>query len=166
MEAVTGTGEKKSYVRLYRWLQVVKSFGSECSSIVKNLYTSIILLALPLRSHLANKLSNITTMITTGSHGVFDIVEGKFVVETSGGQSHQRVSVDALRSLLHSRPNLDHSIQELTAQRYEAQILHYGLPSSKGKGPAIMILLDSLKKGTLKVSSNIGELEQVLKREW
>jgi hypothetical protein len=105
-------------------------------------------------------------MITTGSHGVFDIVEGKFVVETSGGQSHQPVSVDVLRSLLHSRPNLDHSIQELTAQRYEGQILHYGLPSSKGKGPAIMILLHSLKKGTLKVSSNIGELEQVLKREW
>ncbi len=100
------------------------------------------------------------------SHGIFQLIDGNFVVETSRGKYHLRASVDTLRLLLHSCPSSSVSLKDPTAHWYEAQLLHYGLVPSSVKGTAVMRLLDALNKGTLRVPTKILTLEQALRREW
>ena len=100
------------------------------------------------------------------SHRIFDFIDGKFVVETSGGHSHPHASVKELTSLFDSGPATSLSVKDLPAHWFEAQLLHYGLPPSKVKSTAEMTLLDELNKDTLRVSNKILRLEHMLGKYW
>lgn len=50
--------------------------------------------------------------------------------------------------------------------RYEAQLIHYGLPPSKDKARAKMRLLEALNLSRLVVPSNIASMEAEMKKEY
>ncbi|KAH8805245.1 hypothetical protein F5884DRAFT_443147 [Xylogone sp. PMI_703] len=91
----------------------------------------------------------------------FAFANGDFFAEASGQNRHRRVAVAELKALFSSGSDKEHP-----AHWFEAQLIHYGLPSSKTKSVARMRLFDAVNAGKLIVPKHIVSLESKLKKEW
>ncbi|KAL8774640.1 MAG: hypothetical protein Q9203_004123 [Teloschistes exilis] len=97
---------------------------------------------------------------------------GDLYVETGNLNRHKRASIPEITAIL--RPDLKKSKAGTTveppkdqvAHWYEAQLIHYGLPSSKDKARAKMRLLDALNNAKLNVPANVIKIEADLKKEY
>ncbi|KAI0518410.1 hypothetical protein F5B22DRAFT_60876 [Xylaria bambusicola] len=86
---------------------------------------------------------------------------GDLYAEASGHNRHRRATVSELKEHFKSGSDKDHP-----AHWFEAQLIHYGLQSSKTKSVARMRLYDAVNNGKLTVPSHIQKLEKDLKKEW
>ncbi|OCK83525.1 hypothetical protein K432DRAFT_178753 [Lepidopterella palustris CBS 459.81] len=82
---------------------------------------------------------------------------------------HPRASIAELTSLL--RPELssfksNEPVKDQVGHWYTAQLIHYGLSTSKDKNTAKMRLLKALNDGTLEVPASVVRLEAQLKKDW
>lgn len=84
---------------------------------------------------------------------------GEFLVEASGYNHHRRATLPELKAHFETSENRPDPW-------YEAQLLHYGLPSSKIKGTAKKRLFESVSKGHLAVPDHIAKIEADLRKEW
>ncbi|KAI4194776.1 MAG: hypothetical protein LQ350_007572 [Teloschistes chrysophthalmus] len=97
---------------------------------------------------------------------------GDLYVETGNLNRHKRASIPEITAIL--RPELKKAKAGTTpeppkdqvAHWYEAQLIHYGLPSSKDKARAKMRLLDALNSAKLNVPTNVIKIEADLKKEY
>jgi hypothetical protein len=96
----------------------------------------------------------------------FYFSNGDLFVETSGANRHRRATVSELRDLFHPRHNSNVPVRDPPAHWYEAQLVHYGLPSSRAKGTAVKRLLDAVNSGRLAVPQTILSMEKRLKKQW
>ncbi|KAH0490047.1 hypothetical protein TgHK011_001532 [Trichoderma gracile] len=103
-------------------------------------------------------MSGTTALVSEGN---FSFTNGVFFAESSGHNKHRRATHEELRTHFASGSDKDH-----TAHWFEAQLMHYGLPTSKTKSVARMRLFDAVRGGSLSVPLHITELEQRLKKEW
>ncbi|KAL6861940.1 hypothetical protein J3F83DRAFT_216200 [Trichoderma novae-zelandiae] len=103
-------------------------------------------------------MSSTTALVSEGN---FSFTNGVFLAESSGHNKHRRATHEELRTHFASGSDRDH-----TAHWFEAQLMHYGLPSSKVKSVARMRLFDAVRGGSLSVPLHLTELEQKLKKEW
>ena len=91
----------------------------------------------------------------------FAFANGEFFAEASGQNRHRRATLDELKAHVDSGSDKNH-----TAHWFEAQLIHYGLPSSKVKSVARMRLYDAVKADTIAVPTHIVKLEAKLRKEW
>ena len=96
----------------------------------------------------------------------FHFSNGDLFVEASGANRHRRATVSELRDLFHPPQNSSVPVRDPPAHWYEAQLTHYGLPSSKVKGTAVKRLLDAVNSGRLAVPQAIVNVEKSLKKQW
>lgn len=96
----------------------------------------------------------------------FHFSNGDLFVEASGANRHRRATVSELRDLFHPPQNSSVPVRDPPAHWYEAQLIHYGLPSSKVKGTAVKRLLDAVNSGRLAVPQAIVNVEKSLKKQW
>jgi hypothetical protein len=96
----------------------------------------------------------------------FHFSNGDLFVEASGANRHRRATVSELRDLFHPPQNSSVPVRDPPAHWYEAQLIHYGLPSSKVKGTAVKRLLDAVNSGGLAVPQAIVNVEKSLKKQW
>ncbi|KAK3381282.1 hypothetical protein B0H63DRAFT_545853 [Podospora didyma] len=80
------------------------------------------------------------------SHG------GDLHVEASGHNRHRRATIPELRALYDGSAGA----KDPPAHRYEAQLLHYGLPPSKVKGTAKMRLFKAVSNVNINLSFSTG----------
>jgi hypothetical protein len=104
--------------------------------------------------------------MTFVNHGQFSFDGRTFNVASSEGHIHRRASHADLRALFDTSMPDRSGRPDYAAHWYEAQLLHYGLPSSKKKVTAKMRLLDALQDGTLKIPMDILKIEKDLRKEW
>lgn len=95
----------------------------------------------------------------------FHFANGELRAEASNSNRHRRATLPELQALFHPPPG--HAApKDPPPHWYEAQLLHYGLQSSKTKGTAAKRLLDALNRVGLEVPKQVSEVEKALKREW
>ncbi|SPO06452.1 uncharacterized protein DNG_09142 [Cephalotrichum gorgonifer] len=91
--------------------------------------------------------------------GIFSFAGDSLFVEAAGNNLHRRATVPKLRA------QFDAS-DDRPAHWYEAQLIHYGLPSSRVKGTSKMRLYDAVKKGDMAVPAYMKTMEKNLKKVW
>jgi hypothetical protein len=91
----------------------------------------------------------------------FAFANGDLFAEASGCNLHRRANPAELKAHFTSGSDKDHP-----AHWFEAQLIHYGLPTSKTKSVARMRLFDAVNGGKLVVPAYITKLEAELKKEW
>jgi len=97
---------------------------------------------------------------------------GDLYVEAGNLNRHKRATIPEITAIL--RPDLKQSKaapagsppKDPVGHRYEAQLIHYGLPPSKDKARAKLRLLEALNTSRLVVPEGITRLEAQLKKEY
>ena len=92
--------------------------------------------------------------------GIFSFDGESLFVETAGGNLHRRAT------LLELREHFDPPVSDSPAHWYEAQLLHYGLPTSRVKGTAKMRLYNAVTRGGFRVPGHIQAIDAELGRRW
>jgi hypothetical protein len=100
------------------------------------------------------------------THGQFSFDGRTFNVTSSDGHIHRRASHAELRAVFDTSMPDRSNRPDYTNYWYEAQLLHYGLPTTKKKTTAKMRLLDALQDGTLTVPKETLKIEEDLKKAW
>jgi len=96
------------------------------------------------------------------TNGEFSFAGDSLFAHASGNNLHRRATVPELQAHF----NAAEDSQDRPAHWYEAQLKHYGLPSSRVKGTAKMRLYDAVKRGCLTVPAQLKALETDLKKQW
>lgn len=81
------------------------------------------------------------------------------LAEATAGYYHPRATIDQLRAQFNGgvdRPS----------HWYEAQLIHYGLASSRSKGTAKMRLQDAVREKQICLPDYVRQVEEDLRREW
>ncbi|EKV12510.1 hypothetical protein PDIG_44340 [Penicillium digitatum PHI26] len=99
-------------------------------------------------------------------HGQWSFHVDTFYVTSSCGHVHPRATYSELDTIFSAplgdrRNRADHQ-----DHWYEAQLLHFGLPPTKGKATAKMRLMDAFQDGILEVPAEILQMEATLARNW
>jgi len=88
-------------------------------------------------------------------------------VEVGADKRHARASVPELKELLLSKKSKSTSApKDQVGHWYEAQLVHYGLPSTKDKSAAKLRLIDAINAGQLSVPPSVQQLEAKLKKQY
>lgn len=94
------------------------------------------------------------------SSGIFSFAGDSLFVQSSGKNLHRRATAPELKA------HFDDPAADRPAHWYEAQLIHYGLPSSRVKGTAKMRLFDAVRGGGLAVPGYMKTMEADLKKRW
>ncbi|KAK4949733.1 hypothetical protein LTR10_011575 [Elasticomyces elasticus] len=100
-----------------------------------------------------------------------EVKKGDFVyrdtlfVEVAENKRHTRASAPELKELLLPKKG-SAPAKDQVAHWYEAQLVHYGLPRTKDKNTAKVRLTTALVSDTLRVPSNVTQLEAEMKKEF
>ncbi|KIV78808.1 hypothetical protein PV11_06418 [Exophiala sideris] len=100
-----------------------------------------------------------------------EVRKGDFVyrdtlfVEVAENKRHTRASAPELKELLLPKKG-SAPAKDQVAHWYEAQLVHYGLPRTKDKNTAKVRLTTALVSDTLRVPSNVTQLEAEMKKEF
>ena len=93
------------------------------------------------------------------SKSSFHYSNNTFYAETSAQQRHRRATLPELKALFHptgsNNPSTADIEKDPVGHWFEAQLIHYGLPSSKTKAVAKTRLLDAVNSGKLEVPKEI-----------
>jgi predicted component of type VI protein secretion system len=100
------------------------------------------------------------------NHGQFSFDGRTFNVTSSDGHIHRRASHADLRALFDTSMPDRSNRPDYTTHWYEAQLLHYGLPSSRKRTTAKMRLQDALQDEALKVPKETLKIEADLRKHW
>jgi hypothetical protein len=96
---------------------------------------------------------------------LFSFAGDAFFAQANNKSTHRRATLPELRAIL--RPSgYDTAVKDPVSHWWEAQCLHYGLPTSKTKAVAKTRLLDALNSRRLNVPANLTKLEAGLKKQW
>ena|SRR5579859_845711 len=87
----------------------------------------------------------------------FRVSNGDLFVEAN---QHRRATVSELRGLFYPPQNSSMIGQDPPALRYEAPLIHHGLPSSKVKGAAVKRRLDGVNLAMLAAPQAIANVEK------
>ncbi|KAJ5129730.1 uncharacterized protein N7515_005769 [Penicillium bovifimosum] len=98
------------------------------------------------------------------TNGQFSFNVDTFYVAASGGQVHRRAAPTEIKALYDTGSATN--APDHPGHWYEAQLLHYGLPSSKVKSTAKMRLLKALQERKLRVPKEHVQIEKDLKKQW
>ncbi|MBE3044667.1 hypothetical protein IMZ48_19320, partial [Candidatus Bathyarchaeota archaeon] len=120
--------------------------------------TSPPLAALPLPT-IKHLLTPAAMALPPATSGIFSFAGDSLFVESSGKNLHRRSTIPELKA--HFDASADRP-----AHWYEAQLIHYGLPSSRVKGTAKMRLYDAVKGKGLVVPGHMKTMETDLKKLW
>lgn len=94
-------------------------------------------------------------------HGPFFFDGARFTTCPEKDHHFVRATREELRGISDPRGQSDYDLLW-----YQAQLLHFGLPSSSHKPIAKMRLFEAFQDGTLTVPTGIVRVEQSLRREW
>ncbi|KAH0393792.1 hypothetical protein KCU89_g12042, partial [Aureobasidium melanogenum] len=89
-----------------------------------------------------------------------------FFAQVDDNKRHPRASVAELTSLLRPETSSAPPPKDQVGHWYQAQLLHYGLPSSKDKNTAKVRLLQAINANTLSVPDHVTKLEKDMKKEF